>query len=44
MVDARLAALLLLSGSLIAGDNVNKPVTFAKDIAPILQADRKSVV
>jgi hypothetical protein len=38
MVDARLAALLLLSGSLIAGDNVNKPVTFAKDIAPILQA------
>ena len=38
MVDARLAALLLLSGSLIAGDTVNKPVTFAKDVAPILQA------
>ncbi|HMC58933.1 MAG TPA: hypothetical protein VKJ01_07065, partial [Candidatus Solibacter sp.] len=38
MVDARLAALLFLSGPLIAGDGVNKPVTFAKDVAPILQA------
>jgi hypothetical protein len=38
MVHARLAALLLLSGPLIAGDSANKPVTFAKDIAPILQA------
>ena len=37
MVCVRLAALLLLSGPLIAGDGVNQPVTFAKDVAPILQ-------
>jgi len=38
MVYAGLAALLLLPGALIAGDSLNKPVTFAKDVAPILQA------
>ena len=38
MVDARLAALLLLSGPLIAADGGLQPVTFARDVAPILQA------
>jgi hypothetical protein len=38
MVCGGLAALLLLSGPLIGGEKVNEAVTFAKDVAPILQA------
>jgi hypothetical protein len=38
MIHAGLAALLLLPDALIAADSANKPVTFAKDVAPILQA------
>jgi len=38
MFHTRLAALLLLPGALIAADSASNPVTFAKDVAPILQA------
>jgi len=38
MIAPRVAALLILSGPLFAGDGVNQPVTFAKDVAPIFEA------